>query len=400
MLGYRAPASRLLAAAVAVALAAATLAGCASEHYSCVQRAVPLPARPAAPPSPSTSAPAVATAPAPVAIRPQAPFRYVVKPGDTLWGISVRFLRSPWLWPEIWYENPYIANPHLIYPGDVITLTYSNGRPVLSISRNGVLVATTSAELRTRFVKPKVQRTPLAHAIPTIPYGDIAALLSKPRVMSADAYQDAPYVLRPTDREKLLAAAPYSVYVRGLTSDQDQTGTEYSVVRKVKELSDQSGMCTLGYEVSYVGQGVITAPGDPTTLRLQSSTQEVGAGDRLVPVETGIVPSQFPLLTPDVVVDARIINVVGGLGEVGQYQVVVLDRGSQSGLRVGDVLAVYQHGAVVKDRYAHGRLAPSVALPNRRSGELLVFRVFPQVSFGLVMRAVRQISINDLAVNP
>lgn len=394
MLGYRPPASRL----AAIAVAAVALAGCASSRHSCVQQAVPLPAAPV--PSTAGAATAPATAPMPAPVREHAPFRYVVKPGDTLWGISERFLRSPWLWPEIWYENPYIANPHLIYPGDVITLSYENGQPVLSISRNGVLVATTSAGLRTRFVKPEVQRTPLAHAIPTIPYDEIAALLSKPRVMSAEAYQNAPYVLQPASKEQLVTSAPYSIYARGIPADQDQTGTQFAVVQKVKELTDPSGWCTLGYEVGYLGQATITASGDPTTLKLNSSTQEVAAGDRLVAPETGLVPSQFPLLTPKVVVDADIIDVVGGLGLVGQYQVVVLDRGSQSGLVVGNVLAAYQRGGTVNDARAHGKLSPSVTLPNRRSGELVVFRVFPQVSFALVMSAVRPISINDIATNP
>lgn len=396
MLGYRPPAYRLFA----VACAAAALAGCASEsHPSCVQKAVPLATVAAQAPAPTTSAPKAVT-PKPVAVRAKAPFRYVVKPGDTLWGIAVRFLRSPWLWPEIWYENPYIVDPHLIYPGDVITLTYSHGQPVLSITRNGVLIATTSEEMKTRFVKPTVQRTPLAHAIPTIPYDEISALLSKPRVMSEDQYLDAPYVLQPANSEELLAAAPYQVYARGIPSDRDSIGTQFSIVHKVKELKDPSGWCTLGYEVSYLGQGVVMASGDPTTLKLQSSTQEIAAGDRLVPVETGVVPSQFPLLTPKFFINADIIDVIGGLGEVGQYQVVVLDQGSQSGLRMGDVLDVYKHGTVVSDKYANGKRSPDVRLPNRRTGELLVFRVYPQVAFGLVLHAVRPVAIDDLATNP
>lgn len=392
MLGFRSPAFRL----IPLALAGAVLAGCASTN-PCNR-----PPKVVMLPSPATqAAPPVASAPKPApVVRKSAPFRYVVKPGDTLWGISTRFLRSPWLWPEIWYENPYIENAHLIYPGDVITLTTGgNGEPVLSISRGGTLVATTSAQMRTRFLKPKVQRTPLAKAIPTIPYDEIASLLSKPRVMTEEQYHNAPYVLQPTDA-RLLAAAPNSIYARGIPADQDQSGTQFAVVEKKRALVEPRNFCTLGYEVTYLGRGAITAPGDPTTLQLQASTQEIRAGDRLLPVETGIVPSEFPLLTPRVVVDADIIDVIGGMEEVGQYQVVVLDRGSLSGLRMGDVLAVARPGGRIDDPYAHGALSRTVQLPNRHSGELVVFRVFPEVSFGLVLHALRPIRTGDLVTNP
>ncbi|MGH8427194.1 MAG: LysM peptidoglycan-binding domain-containing protein [Gammaproteobacteria bacterium] len=381
----RTPAFRLLPFTLATL---ALVAGCASQPCA-PQTAQLLPKPAVAPPAPTP-----VTGPL---MREHPPFRYVVQPGDTLWGISARFLRSPWLWAEIWYENPYIANPHLIYPGDIITLSYPNGEPALSITRGGTLVATTVAG--TRFVRPEIQVTPLAHAIPTIPYDEIAPLLSKPRVMAASTYYAAPYVLRPLE-DRLLASTPGSIYARGLATDADQTGTSYAVVEKTKELKEPPSWCTLGYEVAYLGQAQVTAPGDPTTLKLIQSTQEIKPGDRLVPVETGIVPSQFPLLTPTVVVNADIIDVIGGLEEVGQYQVVVLDRGSQSGLATGDVLAAYRRGLWMSDAYAHGKLSHSVLLPNERSGTLVVFRVFPQVSFALVMSAQRPIRINDFATNP
>ncbi|MGH8225703.1 MAG: LysM peptidoglycan-binding domain-containing protein [Gammaproteobacteria bacterium] len=321
---------------------------------------------------------------------------YTVRRGDTLWGISAHFFENPWLWPEIWYENPYIANPHLIYPGDVITLGYANGHSTLTISRNGTTVATTIPG--TRMLRPQIERTPLDKAVPTIPYDAISALLSKPRVMSAADYAAAPYVLRPADGQ-LLAAAPGLVYARGLGSD-DHPGTGYAVVRQENALKDPASGRLLGYEVLYLGRASVTAAGDPSTLELQTSTREVRGGDRLVALETGVVPSQFPLLTPKTRIHAAIIDVIGGLAEVGQYQVVVLDRGTRAGLETGDVLAIYTHGKAVKDPYAHAGLSAKVRLPDRRSGELVVFRSSPEISYALVMRALRPIKIGDITTNP
>jgi len=332
-------------------------------------------------------------------VKKSAPVRYVVKKGDTLWSISRHFFDSPWLWPEVWYENPAIHNPHLIYPGDVITLTNVGGKPELTVRRGGNIVRTTSPALREHMLKPKVQRTALAKAVPTIPYDAISSLLSKPRVMSAKDYARAPYVLRPVDG-RMLAAAPNPVYVRGIAKSDDDTGNAFAVVRKRKPLHDPKTGKLLGFEVIYLGRGVITATGDPSTLKLQHSTQEISGGDRLVPVDTGVVPAQFPLLTPRTSIKGQVIDVVGGMEQVGQYQVIVLDRGEKAGLKTGDVLAVRKPGNTVDDPYAHGSLSGDVKLPSRRVGEAVVFRTFSEVSFALVMRATQPVRTGYSVTNP
>ena len=382
MQGYRS----ILSGTVIVA-SAAVLAACASHAPQ-----KPAQARPA--PASTTAAPesAPAPAPAPLPVKKTAPVRYVVKKGDTLWSISAHFFSNPWLWPEVWYENHYITDPHLIYPGDVITLQGG----VLTVSRHGTVVKST---LPFRQLKPQITRTPLAQAVPTIPYDQISDLLSKPRVMSAREYDRAPYVLR-TVNGQLLAAAPASVYVRGEQLKEAGVGSDYAVVRKEKPLYDPRTHALLGYEVLYMGRGQITATGDPATLKLTASTQEINPGNRLVPVQTGTVPAQFPLLTPESRIEGQIIDVIGGLGEVGQYQVVVLDRGSRDKLKTGDVLGIDRTGSEVKDPYAQGGMSHRVRLPNQRIGELVVFRVFKRVSYALVMHATHPVSIGNTVTNP
>src|SRR5579863_7957454 len=122
------------------------------------------------------------------ALKPSAPKDYVVKRGDTLWGIANMFLRDPWLWPEIWYVNPKIANPHRIYPGDTVHLALSSdGRTALQVVRG--------ANLPSSKLEPMLRSEPLDSAIPTIPYGVIAAFLERPGVLSRDEVDKAPYVL-------------------------------------------------------------------------------------------------------------------------------------------------------------------------------------------------------------
>ncbi|MGH8273059.1 MAG: LysM peptidoglycan-binding domain-containing protein [Gammaproteobacteria bacterium] len=369
---------------------------------ACASRPPPAPASAAAPASASSAnqmeaAPQTAPRPLP-RLRKNAPVRYVVKRGDTLWSIASHFFNAPWLWPEIWYENPYIKNPHRIYPGEIIKLSHINGQPVLSVvTQCGTTVKTTAGG--TRMLRPCIERTPLGKAVPTIPYDAIAALLSKPRVMDLASYRKAPYVLRSVGGE-LLAAAPGEIYARGLDADESAPGTNYAVVQKKKKLTDPKSGRTLGYEVLYLGRAQVERGGDPATLKLVQSSRGIEAGNRLVSVESGIVPAQFPLLTPKTDIHTEIIDVIGGLSEVGQYQVVVLDRGKRAGLETGDVLAIYTHGRRIQDPNAHGKLSSSVRLPDRRNGELVVFRSFANISYGLVMRALRPIQIGNLATNP
>ncbi len=382
MQGYRSILSGSIATAATVLLAA-----CASHKA---------PPPPAPPPPATTSAPATAPAPAPktapLPVKQTAPVRYVVKKGDTLWSISAHFFSSPWLWPEVWYENHYIANPHLIYPGDVITLKGG----ALTVSRNGTVVKST---LPFHQLKPQITRTPLGKAIPTIPYDEISDLLSKPRVMTAKAYDKAPYILRSVNGQ-MLAAAPDSVYVRGTGLKDTNTGANFAVVRKEKPLYDPKDRTLLGYEVLYMGHGRITATGDPSILKLTESTQEINPGNRLVKIESGTIPAQFPLLTPKSKINGQIIDVIGGMGQVGQYQVVVLDRGSREHLEMGDVLAIERTGKRVNDPYAQAEMSHEVMLPNQHIGQLVVFRVFDRVSFALVMHATQPVSIGNTVTNP
>jgi len=382
MQGYRSILSGSITMAATVLLAA-----CASHKA---------PPPPAPPPPATTAAPATAPAPAPTTaplpVKKTAPVRYVVKKGDTLWSISAHFFSNPWLWPEVWYENHYISDPHLIYPGDVITLKGG----ALTVSRNGTVVKST---LPFRQLKPHITRTPLSKAIPTIPYDEISDLLSKPRVMTAKQYDKAPYVLRSVNGQ-MLAAAPDSVYVRGTELKDVDIGANFAVVNKEKPLRDPKDDTLLGYEVLYMGRGQVVALGDPATLKLTASTQEITPGNRLVDIDHGTTPAQFPLLTPKSRIDGQIIDVIGGLGEVGQYQVVVLDRGSRDQLEMGDVLGIERTGKRIQDPYAQAKMSHQVMLPDQHIGELVVFRVFDRVSFALVMHATHPVSIGNTVTNP
>ena len=228
-----------------------------------------------------------------------APERYTVVRGDTLWDISDRFLKEPWRWPEIWGYNPQIANPHLIYPGDELALEYVNGRPSLTLTRNGkvvprpgvgpdggpVLGAATGGVTR---LSPRIRSESLDDAVPTIPGDAIAQFLVHPRVVDLETIREAPYVF--ANREGSLAsAAGQQIYARG---DLSRERTRYGIYRPNKALVDPVSGRTLGQELTHVGDAKLLNVGDPSTLAITSNEIETIAGDILLPSSgRGAAPS-------------------------------------------------------------------------------------------------------------
>lgn len=327
-----------------------------------------------------------------VRVAPRAPERYVVKKGDTLWDISTMFLADPWLWPEIWYVNPQIKNPHLIYPGDVIVLYYYDGRPQLRVERDGEVYMTT---LDTERLSPKVRTTPLEQAISTIPLEAIRAFLSNPHIVTEDQYEEAPYVLRSQDG-RLLSGAGDNIYVRGIAKGDP---TRYNIIRIGDEYMDPETGDRLGWEAMEVSQGVVRRWGDPTTVYLERSKRETMKGDRLLPIEDDDYALNFLPHAPDKSVTGYIIDVVDGVSNVGQWQIVTLNKGEADGLEIGHVLDIYQAGREVDDN-VEGRISWDVQLPDEKAGQVLVFRVFDEVSYALVMKSTREIHVLDMVKNP
>jgi len=311
-----------------------------------------------------------------------APDEYVVQIGDTLWDIAATFLRDPWYWPEVWFVNPQVENPHLIYPGDVLALVTIDGRQRI-----------TNIRASTFRVSPSARVTPLTESITSIPYEQIAAFLSKGLVLEKDQLDQLPYILS-TRGDHLMASAGNDIYIRG--GQPSANGTQFSIVHIGDELRDPDDNDLLGYNGIYVGEGSQSRGGDPATVALTDTNREALEGDRLVP-ETVDIPLNFFPKAPDTSIDGRIISVVDGVSIIGQYQVVVLNRGARNGLAPGDVLTVFQAGEVIRDRYTGGS---KVTLPDEAAGTIMVFKVYDRIGYGLVMEATSDIHILDAVRNP
>lgn len=310
------------------------------------------------------------------------PDQYEVEKGDTLWDISAIFLRDPWMWPEIWYANQQIANPHLIYPGDLISLVYIDGKPRLQVNRS-----------REHKLSPQIRSLDHQQAIAALPLDIIDNFLSRTRVTSSAELNAAPYVLGGYER-RLLMGMGDDFYARGDFTDNQ---LNYGIYRRGDAYIEPSTGEILGLRAEDVGSAKVKAVKDSVaTLGATRSVGEIRVKDRLLSREERSLASTFYPRAPKDYIAGVVLNVEGGVRNAGALDVVALNRGDRDGLQAGDTLAIYKEGEMVKDRIADER----IRLPDERIGLLMVFYTYEKMSFGLVMQADRQLDIGDLVRNP
>lgn len=366
---------RLLIAACACAVSA-----CASQPAQMPKPTSPAPASRTTPSQPASKHAAATVHVTAADIRSGIDYEYTVKRGDTLWDIASYFLKDPWKWPDIWYHNPHIHNPHRIYPGDVLKLSYdSRGRPRLSTARRVVRLS------------PHVSTEPLQNAVPVVPASLIRSFMHGPRIVSLETLAHAPYVLALANDE-LIGATGMKIYARHLPSDSPN---ELAVVHPGRLYRDPASGKVLGREVVHVADARVIKRGKPATLELSHSLREAHVGDRLLPELPEILADFYPR-APSKPVKGRIVAAFGGFSQIGRYQIVTLDRGARDGLKRGDVLKVEQNGRRVHDPYG----GDVVQLPQRQAGLVMVFRVYPTLSYALVMRAKRPLHVDDRVRSP
>ena len=360
----------------------------------------------------------------PLTLKQDAPDRYVVVPGDTLWGISGRYTDSPWRWPELWGLNKeQIQNPHLIYPGYVILLDRARGR--LTIGAPGTPgtgpdtppatapgttpaaapsatapTATAPTAPGTVRLGPRVRAEALAkEVIPSIPAAAIEPFLSRPLVVEPDGLDKAPTIVG-TQTDRVIIAEGNSAYVRGIGNAKD--GTWY-VYRRGNALVDPDTNETLAYEAIYLGTAQLKRPGEPATVVLTSAVQEIGPGDKLV-AAGAVQPLNYAPRAPSVFLKGRVMSIYGSpgrVGEAGPQSIITINRGRADGIEIGHVLALYNLGGTVTDVTKDKQFEDSkIQLPDERAGLAFVFRVFERVSYALIMNITRPVSPLDVVQTP
>lgn len=373
-------------------------------------------------------------APTEAQIKEGAPDRYVVEKGDTLWGISGKFLSEPWRWPEIWQLNKdEIKNPHRIYPGDVVMLDHSSGSPRLKLVKNqkysgrDVVVMSPTSRVQDRTATP---------AIPLISPADIGPFLSQPLVVEKDSMGSAPEIVA-SEENRVVIGAGNRAYVAGLRASDPK---QWQIFRAGKPFIDPDTNETLGHEAIYLGEARVKSFGETTTVEIGRAVMEINRGDRLVKLQETELANFVPR-APEKQVRGRILTIYSGVAEAGPKGIVAINRGTKDGIEQGHVLAIWRHGRQATVTKANiekeeplrnwhqteclkkgakvsfsepydrskvwgpcpgGTIADKgfVTLPDERYGLLLVFRTFDRVSYGLIMQSTLAVNQGDVVTTP
>ncbi len=367
-----------------------------------------------------------------VAVRSDHPDEYVVVTGDTLWDISGRFLIYPWQWPAIWQANPQIANPHLIYPGDLISLVYVDGQPQLRLS---------SAQR----LSPSIRES-RGEAIDTIPLDAIDEFLRFPRIISAEQLETLPYVVA-NNEQRLNALHGDNTYVRGVTGnvgdefviarlnyiyEQSTKGDDVKSTRNVRrsrigeaypQKNQDVGFVwrtfqrigsgpveVLGYELWEIARGQIVKTGDPAVLEILGGRREVKVGDYVLPLDSYVYDSHFyPRASDNFPADLHVMAASESVYGVGHYGIVSLSGGARDGLQPGHIFSAFRPGEEVADivKYPKGsskRMAArgdaDVILPDEYVGQVMIFRAFDKLSYGIVLEGKRMVREQDQLRHP
>ncbi len=363
-----------------------------------------------------------------VELKKNHPEQHVVVKGDTLWGISAKFLKDPWLWPKVWKLNrSQIKNPHLIYPGDVVVLDLSSGKPELKLLRETIT-------LQPGAVEEPLQKS----AVSTVPLNVIAPFLSRPLIIEKDQLANSPRIIAGQDNRVVLSPGT-KMYINKI---EEEDGLDWYVYRPGENLADPDTKEILGVEATYLGDAKISKYGEPASAKITKAKEEIFIKDRLVPAGDEAITNFVPH-APETDIRGRIIKIYGGLAEAGPESIVALNRGSSDGLEIGHVLAINRYGQLIKDpefdknaeqarksndkpklkelnfevsKDADGKpiikfekkpddnsgvVAPGmIKLPDERVGLLMVFRVFDRISYALIMQASEPVNTKDSVQTP
>ena len=327
----------------------------------------------------------------PPTIKADAPNRYIVKKGDTLWDISGKFLDSPWRWKEIWATNKQIRNPHLIYPNDVLILCVIKGQKLVGIDTGEGCAGIEKAMDAPVAVTTTVVST--AGSIPAIPLSAIESWLDRIIIVSPDNFATTPYVLA-SKNKNIITGEGNKIYAKGVPLI---VGQRYGVYRQGEPYIDPVSKRVIGLEVTQVAAGMVTdvaSNGVSSIELIRSYGQEVREGDRVF-IEVGqYLPGMFYPKAPNVTRGGRVIRLMNSISSVGRDGVIAVNLGRNQGAAPGDVFAIHQKGALVQDNFA-AQKGGAVRLPSEQIGHAMIFNTFDEISYAYVLDAEAPVHQED-----
>lgn len=335
------------------------------------------------------------------------PKQYTVKKGDTLWDISGRFLTKPWLWPKLWNMNRHIKDPHWIYPGDLIRLTWVNGQPRLTLERGDM------AGKKIIKLSPRVRTEDQVKPVPVVDYAELAPFLRADVIADVDYdLKKAPYVLGENDDLSLVMSQGQNIHIRGKLDN----GMRYGIYHVGDMYKDPKTKEVLGQSLELLGiaEPTSTYDGDITEATVVTSYNGIHQGDLVLPLlSDSSVDAYFSPAAGELSQPGEIIDIPQKTTYVGRFDTVILNKGQRENLQPGDVFAIVRPGAKVVDRgsdkveYAERSSMGTKAMDKQKTqlqgdhiGEVMVVKVYSKTSLAIVMNSRALVHTGYAIENP
>jgi hypothetical protein len=302
----------------------------------------------------------------------QKPYIYTIKKGDTLWGISERFITDPWYWPNLWANNPYIRNPHLIYPGQKVAIY--DGRIELLAN----YPEEEAPEEEGLVIMPEPQEE-----ISISTNADLRSFISDAGLADSGMIVD-------TVDDRIMMTKDDTVFVE-MDDSMAEVGSRYDLYKIGDEVNHPHTGKKLGYKTTWVGALELSAAhAQVYSGVITEAVQEIERGTILLP---HVEPEQeIVLQSADSVLNGTVIAGQQRQLSLAQGDVLYVDMGSDAGLQTGNMLTI------VRPRTASelGLQSDGVQLPDTLLGRALVVKTDASTAAALVLKAAEPIVRGDL----
>ncbi len=348
---------------------------------------------------------------------------YIVKQGDTLWNISLRFNANPWIWPKLWEQNKYITNPHLIYPGEPIALLPTSVLPLTGVSSAQPLPTTITEQIPSKMPQLQAEET-----TPTTGVEGQTQEMEQP--VKLEAEEEAPSIGSAVPYGIQYVSAPANTYIypsmesAGFVSKHDlaatgeivaasnaertifgehdvvfinlgsnsgvKQGDQFNIYKKDIKVYDPATDDFLGYKIKILGRLKITkVENSVSTATITRSDEEIRVHDKLIPYEPGTKTIDLTLAANPI--KGYIVCSKTNMTIYGENDVVYIDRGSDEGVQAGNTFVIYKDRKPVEDPATHEMLN----LPKEILGKLLVIKVQGNTATAIITKSVKEINRGD-----
>jgi hypothetical protein len=318
---------------------------------------------------------------------------YTIKKGDTLWHISERFLDNPFKWPVLWKRNPYIRNPHLIYPGNLVRMT-PEGIEVFVREETGIELVPEGLPIEK--LKPPVEEITLLPPPPVVEEAQPPAvsiespLIQRSSFVSKRELDTSGAIVQPKE-DKIFLAQGDTVFVSFAEGVDVKVDDRFAIFDVDEVVRHPVTGKKVGFLTEMLGIVEITAVSDTIEAKIDISYREIEKGAKLRPLEPII--KEAVVKEPEVSVEGVIIATVEKKRGVAAGDIAYIDKGEKDGLEVGNLMGIYRERESVKDPMKKGR---EISLPREKLGELIIIDVKEDTASAFIFKSFKPAYRGDL----